>query len=100
MSVSPFASLTRRWATVCLLLATPLAFSAGVAAAEMAVGNAAAGEKLTTACQACHGVDGNSIIPANPSLAGQNERYLFRQLQMIQTNARSCLLYTSDAADE
>lgn len=92
MSVSRIASLTRRWSTVCLLLATPMLFSAGAAAAEMAASDAAAGKKLTTACQACHGVDGNSIIPANPSLAGQNERYLFRQLQMIQTNARSAPL--------
>ena len=66
-----------------LLLASP---------AAVAAGDAAAGKKLTTACQACHGADGNSVIPANPSLAGQNERYLFRQLEMIQTNARSAPL--------
>ena len=29
---------------------------------------------------ACHNVDGNSVIPANPILAGQGPDYLFKQL--------------------
>lgn len=55
-------------------------------------GDAAAGGKLTTACQACHGTDGNGLAPNYPNIAGQNERYLFRQLQMIQTEERSAPL--------
>ena len=39
-------------------------------------------------CVACHGVDGNANIPTNGNLAGQNERYLYRQLLMIQSKAR------------
>ncbi|HSD36499.1 MAG TPA: c-type cytochrome [Rhodocyclaceae bacterium] len=31
-------------------------------------------------CAACHGADGNSIIPVNPSLAGQFPEYLTKQL--------------------
>ena len=31
-------------------------------------------------CAACHGVDGNSPIPANPSLAGQHAEYITKQL--------------------
>jgi cytochrome c553 len=31
-------------------------------------------------CAACHGADGNSAIPANPSLAGQHPEYLYKQL--------------------
>ncbi|MFT4173455.1 MAG: c-type cytochrome [Rhodocyclaceae bacterium] len=31
-------------------------------------------------CAACHGADGNSIIPANPSLAGQHSAYIYKQL--------------------
>jgi cytochrome c553 len=34
-----------------------------------------------TVCIACHGADGNSIIPANPKLAGQGEAYLYKQLK-------------------
>ena len=55
-------------------------------------GDAAAGEKLTTACQACHGSDGNGLAPNYPNIAGQNQNYLFRQLQMIQSEERSAPL--------
>jgi cytochrome c553 len=33
-----------------------------------------------TVCVACHGIDGNSPLPANPILAGQDSAYLFKQL--------------------
>jgi len=32
-------------------------------------------------CAACHGADGNSVLPANPSLASQHPEYTFKQLQ-------------------
>jgi len=35
---------------------------------------------VETVCIACHGVDGNSPLPANPILAGQGSAYLFKQL--------------------
>lgn len=31
-------------------------------------------------CAACHGADGNSVIPANPSLAAQHPEYTLKQL--------------------
>src|SRR5579862_1507677 len=31
---------------------------------------------VTQVCGACHGADGNSVSPANPSLAGQHAEYL------------------------
>jgi len=31
-------------------------------------------------CVACHGIDGNSMTPDNPHLAGQIEPYLYKQL--------------------
>lgn len=31
-------------------------------------------------CVACHAVDGNSVIPANPVIAGQHPDYSFKQL--------------------
>ena len=34
----------------------------------------------TTVCAACHSVDGNSVIPGNPKLAGQSASYLYKQM--------------------
>lgn len=35
-----------------------------------------AGRTKSASCVGCHGADGNSTAPANPSLAGQKEQYL------------------------
>jgi cytochrome c553 len=51
-------------------------------------GDAAAGKDLTLVCSACHGADGNSAAPTFPKLAGQNEKYLLKQLQDIKSGAR------------
>ena len=40
-----------------------------------------------TVCAACHGPDGNSTIPANPSLAGQHASYLVKQLNNFKAGA-------------
>jgi len=32
-------------------------------------------------CAACHGADGNSVIPANPKIAGQHVEYTLKQLR-------------------
>ncbi len=32
-------------------------------------------------CAACHGADGNSVLPANPKLAAQHSEYLVKQLE-------------------
>ena len=41
-----------------------------------------------TVCAACHGVDGNSPIPVNPSLAGQHPGYLYKQLTDFKAGRR------------
>lgn len=56
----------------------------GVAGLVQAGGDAAAGKSKAAACVACHGEGGNSVAAAFPKLAGQNERYLLKQLQDIQ----------------
>ena len=43
-------------------------------------GDAEAGKAKSAVCAACHGVDGNSVNPTWPSLAGQHETYLYKQL--------------------
>ena len=42
----------------------------------------------TEVCAACHGPDGNSAVPTFPKLAGQGEKYLFKQLRDIRDGAR------------
>lgn len=62
------------------------AFAAAPAAPKKA--DPAAGKRLTTACAACHGSDGNSPSPAFPKLAGQNAKYTLKQLQDIKSGER------------
>ena len=63
-----------------------IAFCAGVfrpvsAAEAAAKTDPAKGQKIAAqVCAACHGADGNSVIPANPKLAGQFSEYLQKQL--------------------
>jgi cytochrome c553 len=45
-----------------------------------AAGDPDAGQAKSAACAACHGVDGNSINPVWPKLAGQHESYVVKQL--------------------
>jgi len=55
-------------------------------------GDAEAGEAQALVCSACHGADGASgLDDTYPNLAGQNERYLFEQLLMIQSGERQIL---------
>ena len=90
-------------------------------------GDATNGSHLVESCAACHGADGNSISTDWPKLSGQNQRYLYEQLMYFRDGDRmnalmmsvtpylqtlsdddlkniaafySCLLYTSDAADD
>ena len=64
-------------------------------AAAHGAGDPTAGKALSLACSACHGMDGaTGLDPTYPDLAGQNERYLLRQLQLIQSNQRPILLMT------
>lgn len=67
--------------TMALAGLTAVCFS--VFAADEAKGKpdlAKARKIAETVCIACHGVDGNSALPANPILAGQGSAYLFKQL--------------------
>lgn len=54
----------------------------------MAAGNAKDGQAQAAICSACHGADGNSPTGAFPSLAGQHESYIVKQLQDIKNNVR------------
>ena len=53
-----------------------------------AAGDAAAGKEKAVVCSACHGVDGNSINPLWPNLAGQHAAYLAKQMRAFRSGER------------
>ena len=57
-------------------------------AAVHAGGDAAAGKQKAVICAACHGVDGNSVNPIWPKLAGQHEVYLAKQIRAFRSGER------------
>lgn len=60
------------------------------AAATVAKPDLAKGEaSFSTVCAACHGPDGNSMIPANPKLAQQHPEYLLKQLKEFKSGKRA-----------
>jgi cytochrome c553 len=61
-------------------------------------GDAEEGKKKSAVCAACHGADGNSTIPVNPSLAGQNYSYLVQALKDYRSGARSNPIMNGQAA--
>jgi len=54
----------------------------------LANGDADAGQGKSAVCAACHGADGNSIVPNWPKLSGQHTPYLERQINLIKSGAR------------
>jgi cytochrome c553 len=44
---------------------------------------------VANVCAACHGIDGNSAISANPKLSGQHPEYLYKQLANFKSGARA-----------
>ena len=70
---------------ILLLSATAAAVFAQVSPAQ---GDAAAGEAKSALCATCHGPDGNSELVINPKIAGQNARYMIKQLQDFKSGAR------------
>ncbi|MDP5210827.1 cytochrome c [Microbulbifer sp. 2205BS26-8] len=66
-----------------------LVIALGTTSLAMAMGDAAEGKTKAAQCAACHGVDGNSPVPAFPKIAGLGEKYLFKQLMDIQEGKRN-----------
>jgi len=71
------------------LFACALIAAAFVATPAFAAkGDLEAGKTKSLACQACHGVDGNSIDPMYPRIAGQYADYLARALHEYKDGKR------------
>lgn len=51
--------------------------------------DAAAGKAKAAMCAACHGAAGISANPLYPSLAGQKDKYLLKQMQDWKSGARA-----------
>ena len=70
--------------------------------AVVAVATQAAPESATPpaaqVCATCHGTDGNSLIPANPRLAGQHAAYLAKQLKEFKSGQRNNPVMTAMVA--
>ena len=80
------------------LLASIVAAIAYLACAPaMAEGDVAAGQQNAATCVACHGMDGNSVNPQWPSLAGQHASYLADTLAAFKSGKRSDVLMNAQA---
>ena len=62
-----------------------------------AAGNVAAGKAKSAICAGCHGQGGNSTIPNNPILAGQNSDYIVKQLMAFKSGKRKSQIMGSFA---
>ncbi|CAA0080758.1 Cytochrome c4 [BD1-7 clade bacterium] len=60
-----------------LIVSVLMMAAAGTA---FAAEDAAKGKALSAQCSACHGADGNSPAPNFPKIAGQNSKYIEKQL--------------------
>lgn len=69
--------------TVLILILLTLPFTAS------ARGTAAAGKEKAAVCEACHGLDGKSVDPTYPNLAGQHEDYLQKALADYRAGRRT-----------
>ncbi|OBS09205.1 c-type cytochrome [Acidihalobacter prosperus] len=78
-----------------ILVALAVALGATAAVAETApvqdaatAGDVSAGKQLSASCAACHGVNGISVAPDFPNLAGMSANYLHKQLENFKSGAR------------
>ena len=65
---------------------------------SFAKGDPAKGKSLSATCSACHGADGNSSNPEWPTLAGQGEGYLAKQLYDFRKGNRVNAVMGAQAA--
>ncbi len=72
-----------------LVIGSAIGNQAVAASGEAApTGDPVKGESLSKTCEACHGAQGNSAAPNFPKLAGQVDKYTFKQLMDMKSGAR------------
>ncbi len=60
----------------------------GISLASAALAESPAARAAANVCAGCHGVDGNSVATTFPKLAGQQKKYLLRELQDFKWGKR------------
>ena len=78
-----------------LIFSIALAF---ISTNTLAAADAAKGKTKSATCIACHGVNGNSMVPIFPKLAGQGENYSLKQLEDFKSGKRQNGLMAGIAA--
>lgn len=79
----------------------PIAFALcalSLSSSVLAEGTAEKGQAKSATCVACHGVDGNSVNPQWPTIAGQHQEYIVKQLAAFKSGARQDPLMSPMAA--
>jgi cytochrome c553 len=74
--------------TAKLVAALSLVAALGCSAPAFAAGSVEAGQAKSATCGACHGMDGNSLSPEWPNLAGQHAAYIESQLKAFKSGER------------
>jgi cytochrome c553 len=83
LAISAFISLSAS------IGAGGIAHGADVTAATIADAQKSALHKMIETCGICHGVDGRSVSPAFPHLAGQTAQYIELQLRAFKDQSRA-----------
>jgi cytochrome c553 len=74
--------------TAKLVAALSLVAAFGWTSSALAAGSKEAGQAKAATCSACHGMDGNSLNPEWPNLAGQHPSYIVKQLKDFKAGTR------------
>jgi cytochrome c553 len=61
----------------------------GWSGSVLAAGSKEAGQAKAATCAACHGMDGNSVNPEWPNLAGQHASYITKQVRNFKAGERA-----------
>ncbi|KOR30429.1 cytochrome C [Achromatium sp. WMS2] len=82
-----------------VLASLAIAVNGGMVQAEDVAGSAEAGKAKAGVCGGCHGADGNSANTIWPSLAGQHQAYLQKQIHDFKKEARKDPMMSAQAAN-
>ena len=80
------------------MMSLALLASAMLTGSAFAGGDPQAGKEKAAVCAGCHGIDGNSVVGANPRLAGQYYSYLLHALKAYKSGQRQDLLMSNMVA--
>jgi cytochrome c553 len=81
-----------------LFAVAALSIASAAASAESLIdGSAEAGKAKAVVCGACHGIDGNSVNPEWPNLAGQHATYSYDTLMAFKNGERVNALMSGQA---